>query len=50
MMTDDRDATIMEDMDSDVDMSAEVNYNYDIVNLKDSKHQCHQAIRDILEV
>ena len=50
MMTEDADATILEDMDSDMDMSAEVNYNYDIVNLKEKNHPCHQAIRDILEV
>ena len=46
----DRDNTIIEDIDSDCDMSAEVNYNYDIVNLKDEASPYHQPIRDILSV
>lgn len=37
----DRDNTIIEDIDSDCDMSAEVNYNYDIVNLKDEASPYH---------
>lgn len=42
--------TIMEDMDSDIsgDFSADLNYNYDIINLKEESSPFHQVVKDTL--
>ena len=41
----------MEDMDSDMDMSADLNYNYDVINLKeDVTSPLYEAIKNILVV
>ena len=41
----------MEDMDSDLDMSADLNYNYDVINLKDDPTSpYYEAIKNILAV
>ena len=41
----------MEDMDSDLDMSADLNYNYDVINLKENPTgPIYEAIKNILVV
>ena len=40
----------MEDMDSDLDMSADLNYNYDVINLKDPMGPFYEAVKNILIV
>ena len=46
-----RDNTIMEDMDSDLDMSADLNYNYDVINLKENTTgPLYEAVKSILVV
>ena len=40
----------MEDMDSDLDMSADLNYNYDVINLKDPTGPFYEAVKNILIV
>ena len=45
------DGTILEDMDSDIDgdLSADaLNYNYDVINLKEETNQFHEAIKGVL--
>jgi len=46
--------TIEEDFDSDIDgsmMSADdMNYNYDVINLKDEKNPFFTVMKDVLEV
>jgi len=45
--------TIMEDFDSDLDgsdMSAALNYNYDVINLKDETTSAHfNAVKEVLD-
>ena len=43
-------STIMEDMDSDIsgDFSADLNYNYDVINLKEESNPFHQVAKDTL--
>ena len=45
-----RDNTILEDMDSDLDLSADLNYNYDVINLKDPTNPFYEAVKNILVV
>lgn len=42
--------TIIEDIDSDIsnDFSADLNYNYDIINLKEESSPFHQTVKDTL--
>lgn len=45
--------TILEDMDSDIDndFSADaLNYNYDVLNLKEESNEFHTPIKDILVI
>ena len=39
-------------MDSDIDdnMSDDVNYNYDIINLKEESSPFHQTVKDVLSI
>ena len=37
-------------MDSDLDMSADLNYNYDVINLKDPTGPFYEAVKNILIV
>ena len=47
-----RDCTILEDMDSDIDndFSADLNYNYDVINLKEESNPFHNSVKDILVI
>ena len=40
--------TILEDMDSENDFSADLNYNYDVINLKEESNPFHEPIKNIL--
>lgn len=45
--------TILEDMDSDIsgDFSADaLNYNYDVINLKEESNPFHNAVKDLLVI
>ena len=45
-------STIMEDMDSDIsgDFSADLNYNYDVINLKEQDNRFHVPVKDTLTI
>ena len=48
-----RDNTILEDMDSDIDNSLSedaLNYNYDVINLKEETSPFHNPVKDVLTI
>ena len=44
-------STILEDIDSDLDVSGDaLNYNYDVIDLKEASNPFHETIKDILNI